>query len=185
MDLMSIIKGRRSVRKFTEQEVSAEQVEFLLEAVRWAPSWRNNQCWQIVIVKDAQIKQQISALMPGNPAAGAVTAAPLLFVMCARKGKSGYKSGQIVTEKGDTWYMFDMGIAGEHLCLAAYEQGLGSVHVGGFDATEVSNLLHLPEDVIPIEVIPVGYQGEDTKGPRRKEIEEFVFVDQYGQPYVR
>lgn len=70
MDLLETIKSRRSVRQFESREVPAEMVVQILEAVRWAPSWTNCQCWDVVVIRDAAIKEKLQASFPpkGNPA---------------------------------------------------------------------------------------------------------------------
>jgi len=51
-DLMEIIKGRRAVRKYQEKDVPEESIDRILESVRWAPSWKNTQCWVVIVVGD-------------------------------------------------------------------------------------------------------------------------------------
>lgn len=60
MDFWEVIRTRRSIRKFKEDPVSDEQIEKILEAVKWAPSWANTQCWEIIVVKDPEIKKATS-----------------------------------------------------------------------------------------------------------------------------
>jgi len=77
--------------------------------------------------------------------------------------------------------MFDAALAAQTLCLAAHALGLGTVHVGNIKHAEVDKLLGLPEDIVSVEIIPLGYPAQ-TPDPRpRKEIPEFVFLDRYGQ----
>ncbi len=179
MDTLTCIKTRRSVRGFTEQDVTDEILEELLEAVRWAPSWHNTQCWEVVVVKDKKNKEAlIEQLAPGNPAAKGLKEAPVVLVFCARIGVSGYIKGSPLTIKGD-WHMFDMGIAGQSFCLAAHARGLGAVHVGGFDHKEVDKILGLPEAVESVEIIPLGYPIHPGVKPARKEINQFVHYEKY------
>ncbi|MBM4323642.1 MAG: nitroreductase, partial [Deltaproteobacteria bacterium] len=119
MELMDIIKGRRSIRKYKTDPVPEEVLQKILEAVRWSPSWANTQCWEVVIVKDPKVKSELAAtLVKTNPALSSMTEAPLVIVLCGKKGVSGFKKGEAVTIKGD-WLMFDTGIAMQSLCLAA------------------------------------------------------------------
>lgn len=183
METMNCIKTRRSIRHFTDQEIPEDLVNELLEAVRWAPSWANTQCWEVIVVKEQAIKEQIAGLMPDkNPAVKAIKAAPLVMVMCAIKGQSGYKKGELLTNKGD-WSMFDLGIACQNLCLAAHELGLGTVHVGTLDHAGLDQLMKLPPNIEAIEVIPVGYPTRDSAVTPRKELNQFVHLNQYGQAY--
>ena len=60
METRECIKTRRSIRRFTEQPIPDEVLNELLEAVRWAPSWSNTQCWEIIVVKDGETKQKLA-----------------------------------------------------------------------------------------------------------------------------
>lgn len=181
METRECIKSRRSIRRFTEQSISDETLTELLEAIRWSPSWANTQCWEMVVVKDQATKEKLADLLhPNNPATKGVLGAPVVFVACGKKGVAGYKKGETQTNKGD-WYMFDLGIACQNLCLAAHDLGLGTVHVGSIEHQKIDELLGLPEGVESVEVIPVGYPVKEGSAPPRKELNEFIFIDKYGQ----
>jgi nitroreductase len=182
MDVMQAIKGRRSVRKYKPDPVSDKDVETVLEAARWAPSWTNNQCWRFVVIRDAELKEKLAATLDRetNQAATAVRNAPVVIVACAVLGRSGYYKGQIRTDKGD-WFMFDTALAMQNLTLAAHSMGLGTVHIGLFDAKEVARLLDVPEGVAVVEMTPLGYPDEEPTAPRRKELVDIVFQEKYGK----
>lgn len=181
MNVMETIKSRRSVRKYRPDPVSDEALATVLDAARWAPSWANSQCWRFVVVTDPRNKATIAdALSSGNPAAEAVRTAPVVVVACAVLGRSGFKRGEVMTSKGD-WFMFDVALAMQNLALAAWELGLGTVHVGLFDARKVEEALQLPDGVTVVELTPLGYPDEQPKGPGRKELSELVFREKYGQ----
>lgn len=184
METIQCIKTRTSIRRFSSRPVSDEVLRELLEAVRWAPSWRNTQCWRIIVVKDPSVKAALSKLLSeNNPATKGVQEAPVLLVMCAQLGISGYTEKGLAGNKGD-WFMFDTALAAQTLCLAAHDLGLGTVHVGNIKHQEVDELLELPEGIVSVEIIPLGYP-EKAGSPRpRKEISEFVFQDRYGQSLV-
>ena len=91
------------------------------------------------------------------------------------KGRSGYeRDGSYSTPRGDRWQMYDAGAAGEAFCLAAYEQGLGTVIMGLFDEEEATKLLELPEDRELVALIPIGYPDETPVAPRRKAAEDLL-----------
>lgn len=181
METREIIKNRRSIRRFTDQPISDWVLQELLEAIRWSPSWANTQCWEVIVVKDAATKEKLSEMLsPNNPATRGVVEAPVVMVMCGKKGAAGFKKGEPVTEIGD-WYMFDVGIASQNLCLAAADLGLGTVHAGYVQHAKIAELLGVPEGVQVVEVIPVGYPVKEGTVVPRKEMETFVFQDRYGQ----
>ena len=58
-DLMDIIKGRRSIRKYQDNDIPDELLNQILESVQWAPSWANTQCWEVIVVKDQGVKEAL------------------------------------------------------------------------------------------------------------------------------
>ena len=181
MDLMEVIKGRRSIRKYKSDPVPEEALRTLMEAVRWAPSWANTQCWEVIVVKDPKVKSELATALPkGNPALSSMTDAPLILVLCGKKGISGFYKGQMSTVKGD-WLMFDTGIAMQSLCLAAHSLGLGTVVVGMFDHKKAEEILKVPQNIEVVAMTPLGYPATGGATPKRKEFSEFVFSDRYGE----
>src|SRR5512135_1272015 len=94
MDLTVAIKGRRSIRKYKSDPVPEEALRAVLEAVQWAPSWANTQCCELIVVKDPKVKSELATtLSKGNPATSSMTEAPVVVVVCGKKGISGYYKG--------------------------------------------------------------------------------------------
>jgi nitroreductase len=181
MDLTEAINKRRSIRKYRPDPVPENILQTVLEAVRWAPSWANTQCWEVIVIREQTIKSELTtALSKGNPSLASMTDAPLLLVLCGKKGISGYYKGQVATVKGD-WLMFDTGIAMQNLCLAAHSLGLGTVVIGLFDHKKVEQILGIPQEVEVVAMTPLGYPASEGGTPKRKEISEFVFHDRYGK----
>jgi nitroreductase len=182
MDLMEAIKGRRSIRKYKPDPVPEEMLQKIMEAVRWAPSWHNTQCWEVIVVKDQRVKSELATTLihipKSNPAGPSMTEAPIVLVLCGIKGVSGCYKGQPQTAKGD-WLMFDTGLAMQNLCLAAHALGLGTVVVGRFDHNKVAEILGVPQNVEVVAMTPLGYPAAEGSAPKRKEISEFVFYDKY------
>ena len=80
------LKARRSVRKFQDKPVSQETLQTLMEAVQWSPSWANTQCWEVVVVQDPGLREQLQATLgKGNPATKAIVSAPCWWRSVARK----------------------------------------------------------------------------------------------------
>jgi nitroreductase len=185
MDTLKCIAERRSIRRFTEDPVSNEQLQKLLEAARLAPSWANTQCWEFVVVRDSALKEQLAATMPeGNPARKAAVQAPVLLVTCGQLEKSGFYKGEPATSKGDNWYLYDVGLATQNISLAAHDLGLGSVILGLFDADRAGEILGLPDDVRVVTMMPIGVPAKSGKMPPRKPLDEFVFEDRYGRSWA-
>ena len=179
MDLMEAIKGRRSIRKYKADPVPEDALRKVMEAVRWAPSWANTQCWEVIVAKDAKVKAELAtALSKGNPSLSSMTDAPMVLVLCGKKGISGFYKSQAATVKGD-WLMFDTGIAMQNLCLIAHALGLGTVVIGLFDHKKVEEILGVPQNIEVVAMTPLGYPAAEGVAPRRKEPSEFVFYDKY------
>ncbi|MDO9566257.1 MAG: nitroreductase family protein [Candidatus Desulfaltia sp.] len=178
-DLMEVIKERRSIRKYEEKDISEELVNRVLDAVRWTPSWVNTQNWEIVVVKDRTIKERLQSTLPkGNPAAKSFVTAPVVLAVCGRLGKSGYYKDKVSTKFGD-WYMFDLGLATQNLCLMAHHLGLGTVIVGLFDHDRAKEILNVPAGYELVVLIPMGYPAITPLAPKRKEIKEFTHYNMF------
>jgi nitroreductase len=179
-DLLEMIKTRRSVRHFENRDVPAAIVDQILEAVRWAPSWTNCQCWEVVVIRDAAIKEQLQTSFPpkGNPAVKAIVDAPVLLALCAKTGASGFYKGQAATKYGD-WMMFDLGLATQNLCLLAHHLGLGTVIAGLFDHDRAKTVINVPDGYELVTLIPLGYPAKMGSAPKRREIHAFSHKEHF------
>jgi len=180
MEVMQAIKERRSMRKYKSDPVSDSDLTEVLEAARWAPSWANTQCWEFIVVKNPETKKKLAETLPsGNPAFSSFTEAPAVIVACAQLGKAGYYKGKAGTDKGD-WYMFDVALAMQNLTLTAHTKGLGTVHVGFFDAKEAARILEVPEGIVVVEMTPLGYPAGEAKATSRKALHDFISYEKFG-----
>ena len=178
-DFMDIITQRRTVRRFEDQPVPDDALATVLNAARWAQSWANTQCWEIVVVRDPAVRKAIEAAVPeGNPALRCIASAPVLLAICGRLGTSGYYKGQAVTKFGD-WFLFDLGIATQNMALAAHALGLGSVVLGLFDHGQAKAAVGLPEGYELAALMPMGYPAKTPTAPPRREVSEFVHEDRF------
>ena len=85
---------------------------------------------------------------------------------------------QATTKFGD-WFMFDLGIAIQTLCLTAYDLGLGTVIAGLFDHNRAKEVLEVPEGYELVALIPLGYPAHDPAAPTRRGISEFAHYDKF------
>lgn len=178
-ELMDIIKGRRSIRRYQERAVSEEDLQKILESVQWSPSWANTQCWEIVVIKDQSTKEKINeTLTATNPARKGLPGAPLVLAVCGKTKSSGYYKGESSTKFGD-WFMFDLGIVTQNICLTAHSLGLGTVIVGLFDHDKARQVLGAGEGYEVVALIPVGYPAKDSPAPKRREISEFTHYEKF------
>ncbi len=175
MTAKECITGRRSIRRFADRPVSHELLSRIVETASFAPSWKNTQITRYIAV-EGEAKAALAkctSLFPGNGAI--MESAPVVIAVTIITGRSGYeRDGSFSTPKGDRWQMYDAGIASEAFCLAAHEEGLGTVILGLFDEEEAAKLLNLPEGRQLAALIPVGYPAEAPAAPRRKTVEELL-----------
>ena len=146
--MLDLIKSRRSIRKYTPEPVSDEQIEMLLEAAMAAPSASNRKPWEFVVVRDAGLRKQLSEV---HPWAGMAADAPVVFVVCGRPNGS------------DHW-VEDCSAATENLLLAVTALGLGAVWVATYPRAEregkVQRTLNLPKEWRTLCLVPVGHPAE-------------------------
>ena len=182
MDLVKGIKERRSIRKFQDKPIDRKLIEEIVETARFAPSWKNTQIVRYLVVDD---KEKIAAIANSKCTYGfdynikAIAGAPAVVILTFVEGRSGFdKDGSFSTPKGEGWQMFDAGVASEAFCLAAYEQGLGTVIMGIFDQQEAADLLEIPENQDLIALIPIGYPADALVAPKRKPVTDLLSYQQ-------
>ncbi|MCR4922452.1 MAG: nitroreductase family protein [Lachnospiraceae bacterium] len=176
MDLKDCIKGRRSIRKFTDEPVSHETLEKVVELASFSPSWKNTQIVRYIAIDDPGLKAKIAKECTTGFTYNAATmeSAPMLIAVTVIKNRCGYeKDGSYTTNRKDTWQMFDAGIASQTFCLAAYEYGLGTVIMGIFDES-LSDVLDIPEDRELVNIICIGHPAENPDIPKRKQVSELI-----------
>ncbi len=175
MNAVDCIKGRRSIRKFTDQPVSHDVLAKVVETASFAPSWKNTQIVRYIAI-EGECKAKLAectASFPYNRAN--IESAPMVIAVTVIQGRCGFeRDGSYTTHRGDSWQMFDAGVACEAFCLAAYEQGLGTVIMGIFDHEQASSLLNIPEGRDLVALIPIGYPAEEPAAPKRKTVEDLL-----------
>jgi len=150
MDAMTAILTRRSIRKYTAQPVSDELVKELLQAAMSAPSAGNEQAWQFVVVRSRQVLDELGKVHPYAPVHGA----PLVIMVC----------GDLQRESHKGFWSQDCSAATQNLLLAAHANGLGAVWCGCYPREEraaaLRKVLGLPEHVVPMALVVIGYPAE-------------------------
>lgn len=145
---MDAILNRRSIRKYTDQPVSDELVTELLRAAMAAPSASNQQPWHFVVIRD---RKTLSRLAEVHPYAAMAPKAQLAVAVC----------GDLSLETQEGFWVQDCAAATENLLIAAEANGLGAVWLGVYPRLErvasVQALLGLPDHVVPLSVVPIGY----------------------------
>lgn len=154
------IHARRSVRAYADRQVTPETIDTLLRAAMAAPTARDRRPWRFVVVDDRRLLDSLGAQLPY---AGMLLGAPAAIAVCGQLTEG--------VDPAEEMWMQDCAAATENLLLAAQAIGLGAVWTGVYPYADrvalVSRLLRLPPDVVPLNVIPIGYPGERTE-PKQK-----------------
>lgn len=160
MEILEIIKKRRSIRKFQPKEIQKEKIDKLIEALIWAPSAGNLQARKFYFVFNKDIKEKLARAASDQKF---ITQAPLAVVGCT-DDEIQWKYG----ERGKTVYSIcDVAMAVQNMMLVAAEQGLGTCPVGAFNEEEVIKILNLPKNLRPIIIVPAGYPEKIPKTSSR------------------
>jgi nitroreductase len=178
MDFLQLIKSRTSCRSYQEKTIHDDVLEQCLEAARRAPSACNQQPWRFIVVKNRELRERIcrECFLPGLPMPWAEQA-PVIIVLCSKKSLVTHFLAPLMS--GINYHLIDLGIAGEHLVLAAQAQGLGSCWIGWFNPKKVKKLLRLPFDFTPVSLLTLGYPQTVTEPSKRLEMEEIARVDRW------
>jgi nitroreductase len=162
MDVVEAIRGRRSIRKWSDRPLDRGTLEELLDAARLAPSGHNGQRWEIIAVTD---RGRLRHLVPMcNNQAHVGEAGAFLFIVCDPEAK---------------WIHVDPAIAMDHLTLRAHEMGLGTCWIGAFDERRIRTFLAIPDDRIAVIGMTVGYPAEAPEPRPRRQIDQLVHWDIY------
>ena len=173
LDVFEAIKKRRSIRDYTDEQVSDKDVEPLIEAARWAPSAGNTQPWEFVIVKDIEMKRKLSDAALNQTF---IQKVPVVIVVCADEKRS----SRIYGNRGEKLYSIqDTAAATENMILAAQELGLATCWVGAFQEKEVAKAVKAPKNVKPVAIIPVGYPAGKPSASQRRSVNEIVHYETF------
>lgn len=152
-DALTAILTRRSIRDYTPHPVPDELIKLLLEAGQAAPSAFGEKSTELVVIKDRKILDEIFKI---NPKALQLKKASVAIVVCGDQGKEKFK--------GRGYWVLDGAAASENILIAAHALGLGAVWTAIYPYQDrmpkVQQLLNLPAEVFPLNIIPVGYPAE-------------------------
>ena len=177
MDAITCIKERHSVRKYQDKKIPHELLEEIIEAARFAPSWKNTQITRYIITEDKEKMNKLAdnCVMDFTYNVDTLRNAQMLVVVTKIMGRSGLeRDGSATTPKGEDWSTFDTGIAAQTFCLAAHAKGLGTSIMGIFDENKVAEVIDIPEGQQVAVLIAIGYPDEEPVAPKRKEVEKLV-----------
>jgi nitroreductase len=179
-NFLSLVQRRCSVRAYRPDPVPLDKLERCLEAARLAPSACNAQPWTFIVVRDPERRNRLAELTAERwlPLNHFTRQAPLLIVVVVEPANLSSRVGAFVKKRD--FPLIDMGIAAEHFCLQAAEEGLGTCLLGWFREREVKALLGVPRSQRIGLIIALGYPAETPSRPReRKPLAEMVRQERY------
>jgi nitroreductase len=174
MSMLDVIKNRRSIRNFTHDPVSDEDLVKILDAARLSPSGGNRQRWKFICVKSPRVLGMVKSCSPGFYGdATACIVAGLEYDAPAFPG----------TEYGNIVGVLDIGFAAENILLAIHALGLGGCAIASFNANCVTKVINAPDNFRPILVISVGHPDKQPPMPKKKRLSEIVYLDEWGKAW--
>lgn len=172
MNFLDLAKKRYSVRKYSAKQIEKEVLDQILEAGRVAPSACNLQPYKILVLQTEDGLKKLSR-------AANVFFAPTVLVICG-------DTKEAWTRKSDGKKSIDIdaSIVTDHMMLQATELGVGSLWVCKFESDILSREFHLPKNIVPVNILALGYSLDEVKSPTRhiacrKPIRDLVFYEEY------
>lgn len=169
MDFLKLIKERYSCRSFSTKEVEKEKIEKILEAAKLAPTARNIQPQRILILTQKEQLEKLSLCTQYG------WNAPVIMILFYDKLVSYKRDKYDEKEFGD----IDISIVTTHMMLEAQSLGLGTTWIGSFDPEKLVEAYEVPENLIAVAILPIGYPSEEAKPSKlhfqRNEISDFVY----------
>lgn len=166
MDTWTAITSRRNVREFSDELVADEHIARILEAGRRAPSSRNSQWWDLIVVTDRAQRERLSAVWRG---AWHVAGAPVVVAVVAPIGTDARQQG---------WIHYDLGQMTMQMMIAAADLGIGTAHAASDDQDLARKVLRFPEDKRLYSLISMGYPADGPlrpiTRPNRRDLDDVV-----------
>ena len=162
MDILSLLKSRRSIRLYQDKPIPQDLLSQILEAGRWAPTGANLQPWHFIVVTDPETRKEIGKVARFFFIKSShVEKAPVVLVLGfdTQKGKYG---------------RYDATLAGGNMMTMAMSLGLGTCWIGAFEEPRVKEILEIPKNIEVIALITLGYPGEKSEASPRVELEKVV-----------
>lgn len=170
LDILEAIKNRRSIRRYSHQEISDQDLKKIAEMAHWAPSAGNINPRYYISIKNPEMIEAIKSLSPGmfgNPTA--------VMLLCADKAKAEEKA----STNGYIYSIMDVAMAAQNMLLAAHALALGACVIRSFHAQAIGKLLGLPEHIVPELIVALGFPEGDLPKGIRNDLSEIYHQECY------
>jgi len=164
MEVFEAIYKRRSIRKYLDKDVPNDIILKIIDAGRWAPSSKNRQPWEFIIVKDKEKIRRTAKVKGQNWIQGAPI---LIFIVVDPK-------------LSPTMYMVDGALASQNMALAAVELGLGTCWINIYEKKELKEMLRIPNEKVLLGALALGYPAENPSSRERKQVQDITYWEFYG-----
>lgn len=166
MDIQELLLNRRSIRKYKDQKINKDDMNNILQAAMYAPSAMNLQPWQFIVIDDNVV---LTETIKSIPHAEMLKQSAAAILVCGDKA----------IEKNENWLLQNCSAAVQNILLSAYGLGIGSCWIGiqGMDDI-VKNIIvqfKLPENIIPVALISLGYPDETVTAEERFKTEKIHY----------
>jgi len=173
MDILDLIKKRRSIRKFKNVLIERDKLLKVLEAAHWAPTAGNLQSWKFIVVKDKKKRAQLAEASFNQMW---MTEAPVFIAVCVFTDKIKRYYGV----RGERLYAVqECAAAIENMILEAESLGLATCWVGAFDEAAIKRVLDIPDNVRPQAILVLGYGDEVVPTPSKYQLKDVVYFEKY------
>lgn len=179
MKFSELVYHRQSTRAYKQDIVEESKLATCIESARLAPSACNSQPWKFIIVDEPDLKNRIAQATSNKllPLNHFTKQAPVHVVVVNEGSNFSATLGNKIKNK--EFSLIDIGIAVEHFCLQAHEEGLGTCILGWFDEKKVKELLNIPKNKRPELIITIGYPNEKYRDKKRKNINKIMSRNKY------
>lgn len=165
MDTLECIRKRRDIRSYLKKDVPDGVIKKIVEAARLAPSAMNLQPWHFIVIKDRETIKALGALCTSGR-----------FVVNASVAVV------VVTDPSNKWHEIDGARAVQNIALAGWNEGVGCCWIGAINRDRVKELLHIPQSLHVLTILPFGYPEQYTvkRKKNRKRLDEVLHWEQFG-----
>ena len=176
-EFLEVLNRRQSCRKYSERQVEKEKLIKCIEAARVAPSACNSQPWHFVVVSNKELAPKVAECLQDKVMNKFTSECSAFIVVVEESGNLTSRAGALI--KQQDYRSIDIGIAVEHICLAATEQDLGTCILGWFNEKKLKELLNISKLKRIKLVITIGYPKDDIIRKKvRKSINEIsTFIE--------
>jgi len=167
MNLLELLKTRRSIRSYREEQIPQKTLIEIIDTARYAPTGANLQPWEFILVTDAGLRQELSKYAKFYfIKSGHVALAPALIIILGRPSRSEF-------------YTIDCSLAGANIIIAAHFLGLGTCWIGAFNEQKIKESLCIPDELKIVGMITIGFIDEQPDPSPKLSLSEILHFDTY------